>query len=104
MKHPIYKTKRFWKLVEKEFKTNKNNSGNLFLYLCHGSPTFKAQWQLADFREFCRLHGQTVLGGQVLVQDTMEEQSAFCVGEREPRLCFLAHMINTISLRSRKSL
>lgn len=104
MKHPIYHTKRFWKLVEKEFKTNKNNSNNLFIYLCHGSPTFKEQWQLKDFREFCRLHGQTVLGDQVLVQDTMKEQSAFCTGDRELRLRFLAHMVKNISLRSRKSL
>lgn len=104
MKHKPYHTKRFWKLVEKEFKTNTNTFGSPYIYICHGSPIFKEQWQSADFHAFCRLHGQTVLGDDIIYRNRLWVAGALCLGGRAERLRFLAHMVKTISLRTRKSL
>ena len=104
MKHIPYHTKRFWKQVEKEFKTNTTYTGNPYQYLCHGSPSFKEQWQLEDFRNFCRLHAQHLPEGNPSDDDMFDLYGTlFIVVGREPRLRFLAHMVATISLRRPKN-
>ena len=104
MKYPVYKTKRFWKLVEKEYMTTTTNYGEPFIFLCYGSFIFKKQWESADFRAFCRRHAQIVLGDCIADKaDVWGNDGPLCTGDRQLRLRFLAYMVATISLRRPKN-
>jgi len=101
MKHPIYHTKRFWKLILSQYSASKQ------LFLCHVSNDFRNLWHKEEFKSFITEHAETFVRVTSAKATVLYDDCALFNThgkQREVRLAFLKYMVKNISLRTIKSL